>query len=280
MAGPRTRGPARLGGSSLAGIDPLDPLAPSAGEHPGAPGRGALRPAPGHIRRVRPRWGWAGLLAVAALAVAALALTHPARRSPAPLAHPRGPAAAAPAASGGAPAGIGATHTRAGALVAAENDLVAYSSSAVFSPRARAALLKSILVPSRIPAVAARWARDAPALTARFNLSPSGAPPAGEVFVDRTVPFGAHLVSYTPTTARVSVWAVGMVGLAGASSRVPVTAGWVTSTITLDWTPLGWRWAGATQVSGPTPIAAPLAPSGAASIAAAYLASLEPRYGP
>lgn len=165
-------------------------------------------------------------------------------------------------------------------MAAAENDLVAYSSAAVFSPRARAALLRAILLPSRIAAVAARWARDAPVLAARFDLSPSGAPPPGEVFVDRTVPFGAHLVSYTPATARVWVWAVGMVGLAGASSRVPVTAGWVTSTITVDWTPLGWRWAGATQVSGPTPITAPLAPSSAASIAAAYLTSREPHYGP
>ncbi len=43
------------------------------------------------------------------------------------------------------------------------------------------------------------------AVMSRFGLDSSGNPPKGQMFVDRTVPVGVHLLSYSDDEAQVAV---------------------------------------------------------------------------
>ena len=60
---------------------------------------------------------------------------------------------------------------------------------------------------------------------------------------------GWQVASYTPTTARVAVWTMGMVERAGEV----VAPDWSTTACTLRWSAGGWKVSAAQTGSGPTP---------------------------
>jgi hypothetical protein len=162
---------------------------------------------------------------------------------------------------------VGYPDTRDGARAAAANYAIAYGSSAMFHTDKRHAIVDAIADPAVKPALQAQLDQSFTAVMARFGLDTTGNPPQGETFVDRTVPVGVHLLTYTTTEAQVAVWSVGVVGLAGAGSTLPVTEAWSTATITLHWTNGDWKWVAFTQTDGPTPVGGVQTPSNAGDIA-------------
>jgi hypothetical protein len=60
--------------------------------------------------------------------------------------------------------------------------------------------------------------------------------------------------SYNPQVATVEVWTCGLVGITAANAPLPVTASWVTYTLTLQWQDRDWKLTAITSVPGPTPL--------------------------
>ena len=162
---------------------------------------------------------------------------------------------------------VGYPDTRAGAEAAAANYAVAYGSAAMFRTQQRNAIVDAIADPNVTTALRAQLDQTFSAVLARFGLDADGNPPKGQTFVDRTLPAGVRLLSYTDTKAQVAVWTAGLVGLTGSGSTLPVAEAWNTATVTLHWVDGDWKWVAFTQTDGPTPISGMQAPSNADVIA-------------
>jgi hypothetical protein len=158
--------------------------------------------------------------------------------------------------------------TEAGATAAAVEFLTAYGSSAMYD----ADLRRQIVADVTSPAVRTQTQTQVDAaftLAARsLGLDSRGASPDGQL-VARTIPVGARVVAYAPDRAVVAVWTTGLLGVAGLQSPNPVQESWSTETITLDWTPVGWRWASLEHADGPAPIGSAQVPADADAIARA-----------
>ena len=163
---------------------------------------------------------------------------------------------------------VGYPRTEAGARSAAANYLVAYGSPLVFVPASRHALLTAMLDPAVRATMLAQTDVAFSATADRFGLGQDGQPTIpGVRFVSRTLPVGVRTVSFGPDTAVVSVWAAGLLGLAGGISPMPVTETWSTTTLTLRWAGGDWKWVSFTGETGPTPVPSISTPSGAQAIA-------------
>ena len=223
-------------------------------------------------------WAWVGAVSVALALIVALAV--PALRDdPRP---PTGPLTAAPGpvqgtvqVNGGfqltyqvAGVAVGYPRTEVGARSAAANYLVAYGSPLVFVPASRHALLTAMLDPAVLATMLAQTDAAFSATADRFGLGQDGQPTIpGVRFVSRTLPVGVRTVSFGPDTAVVSVWAAGLLGLAGGVSPMPVTETWSTTTLTLRWAAGDWKWVSFTGETGPTPVPSISTPSGAQAVA-------------
>lgn len=93
-----------------------------------------------------------------------------------------------------------------------------------------------------------------------LGLGQNGAPVEGEL-VARTVPVGHRVSNYDGRQAVVQIWTVGLLGVAGATSTLPVQASWSTETITLEWQPEGWRWISLQHQEGPAPVGSAQVPA-------------------
>lgn len=164
---------------------------------------------------------------------------------------------------------VGYPDTREGAQAAAANYAIAYGSDAMFNTNQRHSILDAIADPEVKPALQAQLDQSFAAVMTRFGLDSAGNPPQGQTLVDRTVPVGVHVLSYSDEQAQVGVWSVGIVGLVGAGSTTPVAEAWSTATITLRWTGGDWKWVVFTQTDGPTPVSGMQPPSNAADISKA-----------
>ena len=228
------------------------------------------------------RWVWVGagglaLVLVVALVVPALRGGSPRVTAPVagPLTTAAGPEQPPVQVSGGfqlthqvAGVAVGYPRTEAGVRSAAANYLVAYGSPLVFVPASRHALLTAMLDPAVLASMLAQTDAAFSATADRFGLGQDGQPTIpGVRFVSRTLPVGVRTVSYGPDTAVVSVWAAGLLGLAGGISPLPVTETWSTTTLTLRWVAGDWKWVSFTGETGPTPVPSISTPSGAQAIA-------------
>jgi hypothetical protein len=169
--------------------------------------------------------------------------------------------AAQPTPSSFAGVAVGYPDSRDGAKSAAANYTIAYGSDAMFDTNKRHAILDAIADPTVKPALQAQLDQSFAAVMSRFGLDPNGNPPKGQTFVDRTIPVGVHVLSYTDNEAQVSVWTTGIVGLAGTGSTLPVAEAWNTATVTLHWVDGDWKWVAFTQTDGPTPVSGMQPPS-------------------
>lgn len=148
---------------------------------------------------------------------------------------------------------IGYPHTAKGAESAAANYVVAYTSAAMVNSTARHKLIDAIADPAIAASLQSQLDTAYSQVDSSLGLSADGAPPSGQVLVQRSAPIGVTLASSSTDNATVSVWAVTLAGLAGQGSTHPVTENWSTITVTLRWTGGDWKWVSFQSADGPVP---------------------------
>ncbi|MEF2528269.1 MULTISPECIES: hypothetical protein [Streptomyces] len=164
----------------------------------------------------------------------------------------------------------GFPQTEQGAQSAAANYAVALGSDRMFKKDSRHTLVGTIYT----PAAAARLkgpqdAAYSAEFLARLGLDANGNAPQGSTFVTRAVPVGTRIDAYNPSTAKVSVWYTGLIGMSGPKSTDPVRTTWKTWVFELTWTGEDWKVSADTQQDGPAPVPGDIAASTADDISKA-----------
>ncbi|MFF9096142.1 hypothetical protein ACF1AY_37950 [Streptomyces sp. NPDC014776] len=149
----------------------------------------------------------------------------------------------------------GFAHDQQGVQSAAANFAVTLGSTDMFHTDTRHFLLEALYTPEA--AAKLQGPMDA-AYSADFldklGLDQDGNAPAGSTFVSRVVPVGTTVQQYNGNTARVDVWYMGLIGMAGEKSTDPVKSTWKTWTFDLQWTGKDWKIVTDTQRDGPAPV--------------------------
>ncbi|MEF9912312.1 hypothetical protein RJT17_19340 [Streptomyces sp. P5-A9] len=162
----------------------------------------------------------------------------------------------------------GFAHDEQGAQSAAANYAVALGSDGMFNTAQRHSIVQSIADASKIDELQSGFDADYSAeFAAQIGLTADGKAPAGSTFVNRTLPAGTKVKSYSAGTAQVEVWCVGLFGLTGDESTKPVTNGWFTVSMTLTWDGADWKVLETGQKQGPTPVTGDNPVSGSDEIA-------------
>jgi hypothetical protein len=153
----------------------------------------------------------------------------------------------------GVPTGF--AHTEQGAQSAASNYAVALGSTGMFNKDSRDSLLHLLYTSEAAARLQGRMDQAYSAdFLATMGLDASGNPPKGSTFVSRVVPVGTTVQHYTENDAKVAVWYLGLIGMAGNSSTDPVTSSWKTWTFDLQWSGGDWKITSDTQKDGPAPV--------------------------
>ncbi|MFE5853973.1 MULTISPECIES: hypothetical protein [unclassified Streptomyces] len=156
-----------------------------------------------------------------------------------------------------------------GAQSAAANYAVALGSDGMYSQTSRVDIVNTVYAPE--VAEARRGDLDKVYSDEKFlsgiGLKPDGSAPEGMTFVTRTNPMGSKVENFSADTAKVSVWYSELFGLAGESSKTPVTQSWYTNTFELKWVNGDWKVADFTQKDGPVPVGRDQTASGAKEMA-------------
>ncbi|MGW1049513.1 hypothetical protein ACWD4N_03790 [Streptomyces sp. NPDC002586] len=204
------------------------------------------------------------VVGVVVLLIAAIAFANRGDHSPTdgstakndkPAAAPTAPSGTRPVDTKSAGVPTGFAHTEQGAQSAASNYAVALGSTDMFKRGSRDILLQ--LLYTSEAAARLQGAMDqaySAGFLAKMGLDAAGDPPKGSTFVSRVVPVGATVQSYTDTDAKVAVWYLGLIGMAGSSSTDPVTSSWKTWTFDLQWAHGDWKIVSDTQQDGPAPV--------------------------
>ena len=195
-------------------------------------------------------------------------------------ASPTTPFSAVPGAGGtseGVP--IGYPHNQAGAVSAAANYVAAYGSAAMLKPSTRHPIVQAIADPTALTNIDQQLDTAFKTVDQVLGLNENGDPPKGLGVVYRTIPAGAHAVTYNDNKAQVAVWICELGGLAGSGSTLPVTETWSTVTLTLNWTSGDWKWASFTSADGPVPVGGSQTASSATALKAQSDLFGELRYG-
>ncbi|MGW1912959.1 hypothetical protein ACWCQS_20055 [Streptomyces sp. NPDC002076] len=153
----------------------------------------------------------------------------------------------------GVPTGF--AHTEQGAQSAASNYAVALGSTGMFNKDSRDSLLHLLYTSQAAARLQGQMDQAYSAdFLATMGLDASGNPPKGSTFVSRVVPVGTTIQHYTENDAKVAVWYLGLIGMAGNSSTDPVTSSWKTWTFDLQWSGGDWKITSDTQKDGPAPV--------------------------
>ncbi|MEU6577743.1 hypothetical protein [Streptomyces sp. NPDC046805] len=170
--------------------------------------------------------------------------------------------------SGGIPTGF--AHSRQGAESAAANYASALGSDGMFNPSRRHQIVQTVADPSTVNSLQSGFDADYSAdFLKKIGLKDNGSAPAGNTFVNRTLPAGTKVTSFSDSTATVEVWCSGLFGIAGNNSTNPVTSSWFTVTMKLKWSGGDWKVLGSSQKTGPTPVTGDNPVSGADEISKA-----------
>ncbi|POX52771.1 hypothetical protein C3489_17525 [Streptomyces sp. Ru71] len=172
------------------------------------------------------------------------------------------PKTAATAATGTKPvqtntAGIptGFAHDQQGAQSAAANYAVTLGSTDMFHRDSRHGILTALYTPSASAKLQgpmdAAYSAD---FLDKLGLDQNGNAPAGNTFVSRVVPVGTTLQQYSDNTAKVAVWYMGLIGMAGEKSTDPVKSTWKTWTFDMQWADNDWKIVTDSQQDGPAPV--------------------------
>ncbi|MFJ6996353.1 hypothetical protein [Streptomyces sp. NPDC003090] len=142
-----------------------------------------------------------------------------------------------------------------GAQSAAANYAVALGSAEMFDKAKRDEILAAIIAPSRLKHFQSTLDKAySPSFYEKVGLKPDGTAPEGFAFISRTAPIGTKITSLKDSRATVEVWCAGLFGLAGEGSTKPVTNGWFTITMELEWVDGDWRTVTHSQKEGPAPV--------------------------
>ncbi|GAA5214695.1 hypothetical protein [Streptomyces thinghirensis] len=165
------------------------------------------------------------------------------------------PKASSTAPSGTQPVQAGFARDEQGAQSAAANYAVTLGSTGMFKKDSRHSIVDAIYAPTE--AAKLQGAMDS-AYSAGFlnklGLDANGNAPKGSTFVSRTIPVGTNVEQYSDTSAKVSVWYMGLIGMSGEASTDPVTTTWKTWTFDLVWVDDDWKIATDAQKDGPAPV--------------------------
>ncbi|MEU5402703.1 hypothetical protein ABZ348_25780 [Streptomyces sp. NPDC005963] len=216
------------------------------------------------------------VIGIVVLLIAAIAFVNRGNEDDDPDTSPKGADARPTAATGVAPvkgktANIptGYAHDEQGAQSAAANYAVALGSEGMYSQASRIDIVNTVYAPE--VAEARRGDLDKVYSDEKFlsgiGLRPDGSAPEGMTFVTRTNPMGSKVENFSDSTARVSVWYSELFGLAGESSKTPVTQSWYTNTFELKWINGDWKVTDFTQKDGPVPVGRDQTASGAKEMA-------------
>ncbi|WP_225824701.1 hypothetical protein [Streptomyces naphthomycinicus] len=155
--------------------------------------------------------------------------------------------------SAGLPTGF--AHTEQGAQSAASNYAVALGSTGMFNKDSRHSLLRLLYTAEAADRLQGPMDQAYSAdFLAKMGLDAGGNPPKGNTFVSRVTPIGTTVQQYTTDSAKVAVWYVGLIGMAGSTSTDPVTSSWKTWTFDLRWSDGDWKIESQTQQNGPAPV--------------------------
>ncbi|MGW8744788.1 hypothetical protein [Streptomyces sp. NPDC055794] len=165
------------------------------------------------------------------------------------------PKTSATAPSGTQPVQSGFAHDDQGAQSAAANYAVILGSDGMFKKASRHSIVDSVYTATAATklqgAMDSAYSAD---FLSKLGLDANGNPPKGSTFVSRTIPVGTKVEQYTDTSARVSVWYMGLIGMSGAASVDPVSTTWKTWTFDLQWVDDDWKIGTDVQKNGPAPV--------------------------
>ncbi|MEU5166331.1 hypothetical protein [Streptomyces mutomycini] len=164
----------------------------------------------------------------------------------------------------------GFAHDEQGAQSAAANYAVALGSAEMFDKTKRDGILNAVIAPASVDKF--RTTLDEAYSTDFFRnvgLNDDGTAPTGFAFVSRTTPIGTKVTKADADRATVEVWCSGLIGLAGEGSTKPVTDGWFTITMELQWVGGDWKAVTHSQKDGPAPVGGDNRASSAEEIAGA-----------
>ncbi|MEU8468675.1 hypothetical protein AB0F30_12290 [Streptomyces sp. NPDC029006] len=160
--------------------------------------------------------------------------------------------------------------TEQGAQSAAANYAVVLWSDSMVDTLSRHSIIDAVADPSAANRLRSVFdANYSAAFLRNVGLNADGSALKGDTFVDRTLPAGTKITSYSAAAATVEVWCNTLFGLAGESSNNPVTSGWSTVTFKLKWSGSDWKVLATGQKTGPTPITGDNPVSGADEIGTA-----------
>ncbi|RRQ68156.1 hypothetical protein CQW39_36755 [Streptomyces griseofuscus] len=161
-------------------------------------------------------------------------------------------------------------HTGQGAESAAANYATALGSDGMFNTERRREIVQAIADPGTVNTLQSGFDADySAAFLKKVGLNADGSAPKGSTFVNRTMPVGTKVTSYSNSAATVEVWCGGLFGLAGDTSTNPVSSSWFTMTMKLSWSNGDWKVLESAQKTGPTPVAGDNPVSGADEISKA-----------
>lgn len=231
-------------------------------ERSGVPTRGGRGTGGG-----RPSRGLVTGVGVIVLLIAAIAFAN--RDGDETPAADKSSAAAPTAPTGERPVAAGFAHDEQGAQSAAANYAVALGSSDMFNDARRHDIVQTIAAASALDGLQDGFDADYSAeFRKTIGLQEDGSAPAGNTFVNRTMPVGTKVTAYDDSAATVEVWCQGLFGIAGDSSTTPVTSSWFTVTMKLRWED-DWKVVETAQKTGPTPVNGDNPVSGAEEISKA-----------
>ncbi|MFB8119185.1 hypothetical protein ACFC51_25385 [Streptomyces sp. NPDC055962] len=164
----------------------------------------------------------------------------------------------------------GFAHDEQGAQSAAANYAVALGSAEMFDKTQRDGILDAVIAPASVEKF--RTTLDKAYSIGFFRnvgLNDDGTAPAGFTFVSRTTPIGTKTTRASADQTTVEVWCSGLIGLAGEGSTKPVTDGWFTITMELQWVDGDWKALTHSQKDGPAPVGGDNRASSADEIAGA-----------
>ncbi|MFB6945914.1 hypothetical protein ACFWGL_31315 [Streptomyces sp. NPDC060286] len=164
----------------------------------------------------------------------------------------------------------GFAHDEQGAQSAAANYSVALGSAEMFDKTKRDSILNAVIDPSAVNGFRSTLDEAYSAgLFKNLGLNDDGSTPAGFTFISRTTPIGTKVMKSSADQATVEVWCSGLIGLAGEGSTKPVSDGWFTITMELQWVNGDWKAVTHSQKDGPAPVGGDTRASSADEIAGA-----------
>jgi hypothetical protein len=194
-------------------------------------------------------------LATAGVAVALVAIgVAIGSRLTAPREKVASPATVTVTSSSPTPSAPTAEPTRASAVTAAATYVTELDGSILLDSTRLRAVVNRIASAQARPSLVTAYEQAAAQARERLSLGTVPTP----VVILRAAPVGYRVDSYSPRSATISIWRVGIIG-SGAS--VDPQQSWATETVTLVWESGRWKVAGFSSSPGPTP---PL-PTGAAA---------------